>query len=138
MSIKLITDLFNVIDRELFTINSKQSYETTLNLIIKLANLVDEFPASDDGYELWSIGEFGVCSLDNLLVGAYWFSADCHDGQSSTCYAMGCAVGQVFSPGMGSGPEPDTMEESAYQALVAKHNEFNKHQIELENGNDFE
>lgn len=117
-TIKNITRIFNVIDRSLFTIDPPLDYDRTIEAITKLANMVHEFDASDDGYELWSIGEFGHASLDNLLIGAYWFCCDYHGGQSSPEYACQCAIGQVFSPGMSSlDHDEESSELTTYQAL---------------------
>jgi len=40
-----------------------------------------------------------------------------HAGQYSTEYAALSAIGQVFQPGMTSGPEPDSCEYTAYEMI---------------------
>ena len=104
---------FKVIDASLFTICGKLDYDRVTDAIIKLSNAVHNFDISDDGYEIWDIGEFGSCSLDELIVGAYWHFTEWHAGQWSKGYAALSALGQVFAPGM-TGPESDN---EAYQAL---------------------
>jgi|TARA_R110000803_G_scaffold60838_3_gene120352 hypothetical protein len=108
-----IKRMFKVIDNSLFTINGTLSYDRLTDSIIKLADMVDDYPMSDDGYELWNIGEYGNCSLDNLIIGAYWHYTEYHSGQNSLGYAALSSLGQVFSPNM-SMPENDN---EAYIAL---------------------
>ena len=94
--------MFKVIDNSLFTINGKLSYDRLTDSIIKLSDMVDDYTISDDGYELWDIGEYGTCSLDNLIIGAYWHYTECHSGRNSLGYAALSSLGQVFSPNMSS------------------------------------
>jgi hypothetical protein len=54
----------------------------------------------DEDETNWSLGEFGECTLDSLLIGAYWALSEWHAGQSSPEYAALCAIGGIFSPGM--------------------------------------
>lgn len=66
----------------------------------------------------WSLGEFLECSLDSLIVGAYWSLTEWHSGQWSDEYAALCALGAIFSPGITSAPESseDGPEWEAYDA----------------------
>ena len=111
MKLNNIKRYFCVVDNALFTINGKLGYDRVSDAIIALANAVHEYDG--DNNDMWSIGEFGECSLDNLIVGAYWHYTEWHAGQWSKGYAALCALGQVFSPGM-TGPEDDN---SAYMLL---------------------
>jgi hypothetical protein len=110
-----IDRLFSAIDATLFTIHPKLDYDGTIKAIAKLADMVHAYDGDSD--QLWEIGEFGCAPLDSLLIGAYWFLADYHGGQDSSEYAALSAIGQVFSPGMTAGPEPDSSEETAYSGL---------------------
>ena len=110
-----IERLFNVINRSLFYSDSSLSYGRTLEAIGKLADIVNEY---DDEIN-WCLGESGECTLDVLLVGAYWYCADYHGGQWSDEYRVNCQIGQFFSPNM-SCFEEDTTEHVVYAALVKK------------------
>jgi len=110
--IQNVKRVFKVIDNSLFMISGKLDYDRVTDAIIKLADLVNDSPA-DDSDELWSIGEFGTCSLPDLIVGAYWHYTEWHGGQWSKGYAALSALGSVFSPNM-STPEYGN---EAYMAL---------------------
>jgi hypothetical protein len=112
-----IKALFYEIDSALFTINGTLSYPEVTEKLTDMANLIHESDdMSDDGYELWSLGESSNCALDSLIVGAYWHYSDWHGGQWSDAYAALCALGNVFSPGMSS-PADDEFENPAQSAL---------------------
>ena len=94
-------------------------YNETILALRELAQAVIEFEGDWD--ELWTIGEFGCASLDNLLIGAYWFATDYHSGQWSPEYALLCAIGETYSPGRCCcGPEKDSAEQETYEALLYK------------------
>ena len=116
---KSINRIFNVIDHSLFTINGRLDYSRVTEAIILLADQVHDFAGSgdmsDDGYEVWNIGEFGACSLDDLIIGAYWHYTDWHGGQWSKEYAALCSLGRVFDPQMTTG----STDNEAYLALEA-------------------
>lgn len=65
----------------------------------------------------WTIGESLECSLDSLIIGAFWALTECHGGQYSESYAVLCSLGTIFNPGMTPGPEPDSGEQYAYEAI---------------------
>lgn len=115
MSLPTIRKLIDVIDRSLFTIKPPLNYHQTTYAIIKLAELVHKYDGDSD--ELWAIGEYGNCDLASLLVGAYWHYSDWHSGQCSQSYRALCAVGQVYSPNMANGPEPDSNERDVFEQL---------------------
>lgn len=69
---------------------------------------------------IWgSLGECSEAALGDLIVGAYWACSEWHGGQFSDTYAALCSLGQVFSPGMCDGPEPDSGEFTAYEMVSA-------------------
>ena len=97
-----IKRLYRAIDASVFCTTGNLDYDRVTDAIIVLANSVHDFPMSDDGYEVWDIGEFGNCCLSDFIVGAYWHYTEWHAGQWSNGYAALSALGQVFSPGMSS------------------------------------
>lgn len=108
-----IERLFNVVNRALFR-STTLNYQRTLEAIERLAQ---EILDTETDETVWYIGEFGVCTLDTLLVGAYWFLTDYHAGQASLEYRVFSRLGEIFSPGMTDGPEPETSEVDVYEAL---------------------
>lgn len=113
MSIEHITALTNKINECIFTIERDLDYIEITEKLIELANTLMQTETDES---VWYIGD-DTCSLDSLIVGAYWHYTEWHGGQSSPTYVALCALGQVYSPGMTSGPEPDSAEEYAYQML---------------------
>ncbi|MCP5006544.1 MAG: hypothetical protein GY941_21780 [Planctomycetes bacterium] len=106
-----IKRLYNLIDKQLFTVNGNLSYDRLTSAITRLANLITD---TDTDENLWYIGENGYCSLSDLISGAYWHYTEYHCGQWSDGYAALSALGNVFSPGM-TYPEKDNI---AYQVLA--------------------
>lgn len=94
-----------------------------IDLCDALIDLCDAIKGDDDENK-WSLGEFGECSLDSLLIGAYWALTEWHGGQASPEYAALCAIGSIFSPGMTCPPESD--DEPEYWPYVAINNHFAK------------
>ena len=129
---KNIKRLFNVIDNSLFTINGQLTYERITDAIVKLANTINE-TETDEG--VWSIGECGACSLDGLIVGAYWHYTEWHGGQWSHGYEALSALGDVFTPNRAMPPtsSEDGPEWEAYQALeeLAKEDDQTPNENEL-------
>jgi hypothetical protein len=110
-----IRALHSAIEKTLFTINPVFDYNRLTEAISLLARLIDDYPGESD--ELWNIGEFGHCSLDSLIVAAYWHYSNWHEGQSSDSYRALCNLGQVFKPGMSSEPKRGDNEFDCYVAL---------------------
>jgi len=110
--------LLDVTNRALFRIDSTLDYARTLDALELLANKVDEFEG--DSESLWWM-EGDYCDLSSLMIGVYWFCCDYHGGQWSPEYRLQCTIGQFFSPGMSSGPEPESSEIEAYNALERMH-----------------
>ena len=104
-----------MIERTLFYVDPPLSYK---RIHLALRALVTAVQSTDDD-SLWYIGEGGSCDLASLIVGAYWFCAENHSGQASQEYLTLCRLGEVFSPGRTSGPEPESTELDVYQQLMA-------------------
>jgi len=92
------TELYENIKRAMFT---ERDYERTTRLIILLAAQLTEHETAD----VWWIGEDDEFDLASLVVGAYWHYTEWHGGQRSLEYRALSALGQIFSPGMTTGPE---------------------------------
>lgn len=87
-----------------------------INLPAALIELGNAVADNETDESTWSLGGESLnCDLGSLIVGAYWSCTGWHAGQSSDSYAALCALGRVFSPGMTSGPEPDSSEFIAYE-----------------------
>lgn len=67
----------------------------------------------------WNTGESEGFSLADYITGAFWAFSQWHAGQNSQSYAALCALGSIFSPGMCDGPEPESGEQIAYEAVFA-------------------
>ena len=87
--------------------------EATTTAITRLAQLVHEY--DDDTDAPWALGECDI-ALSDLLIGAYVYYSEHHDGQWSSSYAALSALGKVVD-GVDS-LEPDSTEEMVYDALV--------------------
>ena len=114
MSYRSVENQFNVIMKsDLFRLNGPK-----IDLCKELQALVVEIQQTEDpDCGLWSIGEFLDCSLDSLIVGAYWALTDWQGGQGTPEYATLCKIGEIFSPGMSSLDEENTSECDAYQQV---------------------
>lgn len=107
-----IIKLQKEIENQLF---SGLDYKATLLNIKKLAELVDSLP---DDYNNWyDIGETGLATVADMLIGTYWHLTEWHSGQWSDSYETLCVIGNVYKPGYCSGVEPDTSEHEIYQIL---------------------
>jgi hypothetical protein len=111
---KNIQRLFKVISKALFRIDSSLTYERTLEALERLAVVLHNTDTEED---VWYIGENSDTTLDNLIIGAYWFCADYHGGQSSKEYRVLSVLGDVYKPGCTSGPEEDSTERDVYEQL---------------------
>ena len=65
----------------------------------------------------WDEGECLECTLGDFLVGAFWAFTECHGGQASPTYETLCRIGNIYSPGMASGPE-GYGEKAAYEQVT--------------------
>ena len=111
---KKIDRLFRVTRRTLFR-NGRLSYDRVLEIIEKLAILVME-TETEEGF-CSTVGQDSECDLCSLFIGSYWHLADHHSGQGSDSYRVLCKVGEVYKPGCCSGPQPETMEQDAYEMM---------------------
>ncbi len=82
--------------------------------LIELGNAVH---AADSEEIDWCLGEGGEADLASLIVGSYWSLSEWHGGQASLSYAALCSLGQVFTPGMESGPEEESEESAVYELV---------------------
>ena len=114
-----IKALHRAIEASLFTIHPVFTYSRLVDAIDLLARLVHDCPMSDDGYEIWNIGEFGSCTVESLIVGAYWHFSQWHEGQWSPGYRALSSLGTVFSPGCSSAPQRGEPEFDTFKALDA-------------------
>jgi len=110
---KTINRLFELVTRNVFG-DATLDYERVTDAIIVFANTIAETETDSD---VWYIGENGPCDLGSFVVGAYWHYTAWHGGQWSNGYAALCALGRVYNPNRASGPEPESCEAEAYQAL---------------------
>lgn len=117
---KNIYRFFRVVSTALFRMDSTLSYQRTLEAIERLAQEVIDTDTSDDECTVWYMGESSDATLDAVIVGAYWFLVDYHGGQDSLEYRVSCKLGEIFKPGMTSGPEPESSEKDVYEMLVLK------------------
>lgn len=114
MSFQSVENQFNVImQSDLFRLDGPK-----IDLCKELQALVVEIQQTEDpDCRLWSIGEFLECSLDNLIIGAYWALTEWHAGQYSPEYATLCKIGEIFSPGMSSLDLDNSGEAFAYEQV---------------------
>jgi len=87
-----------------------------IDLLETIRDLCDSI--CDEEETDWNLGEFQEFDLASFLVGAYWSLTEWHGGQETETYATLCSIGEVFSPGMTSGPEGDS-EQSAFDLVSA-------------------
>ncbi len=109
--LKSIERVFNVINNSLFTINGKLDYFRLMDCLEKLCSLIEEYEGETEC--IWSMGEYGDCTLDDLIIGAYWHFTEWHSGQASKSYSTMCILGGIYSPGC----EDVDEENAAYQML---------------------
>jgi hypothetical protein len=114
---KNIKRLFNVVVKSLFRIDGTLSYTRTLEAIERLCA---EILNTETDETVWYIGESGDATLDSVIVGAFWFMTDYHGGQDSLEYRVYSRLGEIFKPGMTSGPEPESSELDVYEQLKQK------------------
>ncbi len=86
-------------------------YTRLTQAVIALGNAVARDPEPD-----WYLGECSVFTLLDIIEGAYWHYYEGHSGMSSYGYAALCALGEVFEPGIGHGPD-SSGSELAYRWL---------------------
>ena len=102
----------------------RQDYFKTTQYIELIARQLRERELAD----VWWIGESYEFDLSALIVGAYWHYTEWHCGQGSLEYRTLSALGQIFQPGMTTGPEEGSGEMYAYEALehLAKRDQLDR------------
>ena len=99
-----------IMESNLFRINGDE-----INLCKSINDLCKSILDEDETN--WEEGEFLECCLSDFIVGAFWAFTECHQGQSSESYGTLCRLGDIFSPGMGCGPDSPG-ETSAYEQII--------------------
>ena len=113
---KNVTRLHKIINNSLFMTTGKLDRDRVLQAIVKTVKLIS---SSDEDTEfVWHIGESGHATVDSIIVGAYWWLADNHQGQNSREYEYLSAIGDIFQPNMSTLDE-DTPENDVYIHLSA-------------------
>jgi len=108
----MIEQTFNIIYQAIATTN-----DTPQTCVMELLrDLCAELMENEQDEFVWSIGEFSEFTLDSLIIGAYWYFTDYHNGQSSYEYVTLCALGCVYNPNMDS-LEEDSPEQAVYNLL---------------------
>lgn len=115
MSIPKIRALHSAIEKSLFRIDGRWDYYQITNAIDLMARLILAY--SDETDEVWAIGSYTECSLDCLIIAAYWHYSHWHDGMCSDEYMALDALGRLYSPGMTSEPQRDDPEWDCYDQL---------------------
>ena len=97
-----------IMESNLFRINGDQ---------IDLCKSINDLCASILGEDEtnWGEGEFLECCLGEFIVGAFWAFTECHEGQRSASYETLSRLGEIYEPGMTSGPEADNF---AYEQII--------------------
>ena len=94
-----IKALFEVVNHNLTRIDGTMSYDRLTDSIIKLADTLAD-TETDEG--VWYLGESGVFTLSDFIVGAYWHFSEWHGGQWSKGYQALSSLTGIFNPGMTS------------------------------------
>jgi hypothetical protein len=77
--VRNIKRLFNLVEKNIATINATLDYDRVTDAITRLAEVIQE---TDTDESVWYIGEYGyIGGLDNLIVGAYWHSSTTAKGK---------------------------------------------------------
>lgn len=113
--LKKITQLHAELQQSIFTIQEVLTYDQLAGKFIELANAVKAYPGEAEDW--CYIGDDAWCGLADMFVGAFWHYTEWHSGQASESYAAYCALSRIVSPGMTTGPEPETSEQHCYDAL---------------------
>jgi hypothetical protein len=113
-TIDKIEKLHGELEASIFTINPVFSYDGLAGKFIELCELIEDV---EETGEWCYIGEWGSCELSSMIEGAFWHYTEWHGGQASIGYAAYCALSGIFSPGMGCGPEEESVEMDCYNYL---------------------
>lgn len=114
---KAIERYHKVVTNSLANRHSKLSYQRTLLAIERLCVHVSK---TDTDETVWYIGEHTVATLDSLIVGAFWYTAENYSGMGSAEYALHCRLSDIYEPNMSNGCEPESSESEVYELLELK------------------
>lgn len=112
-----IEQAFEKVRHELFYNPCRLDYEAVTDSIIDLCSMIIDREDKEGTEDIWYLGESTECCMDDLIVGAYWHYYDWHAGQYSQSYLALCRLGEIYSPNMVNGPEPDSSEEMVKKEL---------------------
>lgn len=116
----LIELVHNWVCESLFlTTGQDRDYIDTITMIRTLASLCEDY--SGDTEHWATMGSEDHTSIGDLFGGAYWFAYGYHSGDKSEEYALLSGLTKVYSPSR-LAKKADESEESAFDALVIKHN----------------
>ncbi len=104
--------IHGLICNTLFTIEPPLTANKLPKAFQTMVKLIQSEPLDSNWH---SIGEFSAATIEDLIVGAYWFYSENYCGQASEEYATMCVIGSIFDPGrtrLGKGTELEV-----YQAL---------------------
>ena len=113
-TVSSINRLHSLLYKNICTIDQTLSYDRIIEALRILGDTLDRYHGDNEDWIY--IGEFTI-PIDDLIVGSYWHLTEYHAGQYSDTYKALCSLGSVFSPGMESGPDPDTCEYMIYEDL---------------------
>ena len=117
ITLEMVGKLFDICNVELFTTDSRMDLSEVIEVLTQLCNLVYAYKGETEN--LWSIGEGNEATVQDMIIGAHWFSSHYSGGQDCPVYALGCATGKIYQ----SGCETENENDSTYQALVALHDQ---------------
>ena len=106
-----IERIYNVIYNSVFTIKGSLNYSRVSYALVLLCDEISKIP-DDETEGIWYIGEHGWCSLDSLIVGAYW-----HFSESLQSLEVYESLSDIYTSNYCTGVGEGTSEEGAYNML---------------------
>ena len=110
---KNIERLTKLVGTNIMTITGNLPYE---RLTVAIRLLCEEISSTDTDEFIWSTGE-DICSLDAIIVGAYWHYSQSHNSMHFGEYKTLSALSSIYTPNMEIEPESGTMEADVYELL---------------------
>jgi hypothetical protein len=114
VTISSLERLRYLLDCNINRYTGKLSYPRVIKALEALGNAIAQYEGDNDDWRY--LGDCEI-SIDAFIVGGYWHLTEWHGGQASDSYRAMCSLGQVYSPGMESGVEPESMEGDVYRLL---------------------
>ena len=111
MAKSILQELHLHIAKSIMSVEPVFTYAELHEKIIELCNLINKLDDVD-----WHDEQYGE-TLDSIVVGAFWHYSEWHGGQNDITYSALSQLGTIYSPGMTSGVEEGSGEESIYQQL---------------------